>query len=461
MARTLQEGLARRLGEVAPKFRRLYRSVSMMFGLAARDSIRRLRARFTSSSQREIALEKARVATAADVRERFANTRGLMTKLAQMAGYLDADVEPSLRAALASFQQDAPSMEFVLAKERILAEIPDFYRLVKEVDPTPIASASIGQVHHGWLHTGEEVAIKVQFPDAAELIGADLANAGVVTSLLRLLFPSMSTKDMANELVIRLTEELDYQKEAKRTERFGHYYQGHPYIVVPRVHFSLSSQHVLTTQYLRGRRFNEILDHSQEVRDAYGEILFRFVFRSLYRLRLFNGDPHPGNYVFMDDGRVGFLDFGFTKEFDAGEIAIFESMIQSMVLDHDESRFAKIVHEAGLVTKDDLDPAAVADFFRDFYDIVEQDRTFKVTSEYASSLLRHTFDHNHPVAKYLNVPRSFVVLQRINLGLYALLGYLDATANWRAIASEIWPFVDAPPSTPIGRREQEWLRRRC
>jgi predicted unusual protein kinase regulating ubiquinone biosynthesis (AarF/ABC1/UbiB family) len=383
-----------------------------------------------------------------------------MTKLAQMAGYLDAEVEPNLRAALASFQHDAPSMEFVLAEERILAEIPHFYRLVKEIDPIPIASASIGQVHHGWLHNGEEVAIKVQFPDAAELIGADLANAGLVTSALKLLFPSMSTKDMAEELVLRLAEELDYTKEAERTERFGVYYQGHPYIVVPRVHFALSSPHVLTTQFLHGRRFNEILSETQQVRDAYGEILFRFVFRSLYRLRLFNGDPHPGNYLFLEDGRIGFLDFGFTKEFDASEIATFESMIQAMVLDRDATRFAKIVHEAGLVTTDDLDPEAVADFFRAFYDIVHEDGPFTVTSGYASSLLHHTFDHDHPVAKYLNVPRSFVVLQRINLGLYALLGYLDATANWRAIASEIWPFVDAPPSTRIGREEQRWLEGR-
>ncbi|KJE75541.1 ABC1 kinase family protein [Ferrimicrobium acidiphilum] len=445
---------------MAPKVRRLYRSFSMMLGLVLRNSMRRLRVRLTSTSRRGIALEKARAATAADVRERFANTRGLMTKLAQMAGYLDAEVDPSLRAALASFQHDAPTMEFVLAEETILAEIPEFYRLVKEIDPVPIASASIGQVHHGRLHTGGEVAIKVQFPDAAELIGADLANAGLITSVLKLLFPSMSTKDMAQELVLRLAEELDYTKEAERTERFGEYYQGHPYIVVPRVHFSLSSPHVLTTQFLHGRRFSEILDEPQHVRDDYGEILFRFVFRSLYRLRLFNGDPHPGNYLFLEGGRIGFLDFGFTKEFDAGEIAIFESMIQAMVLDRDATRFAKIVYEAGLVTADDLDPGAVADFFRDFYDIVHEDGPFTVTSAYASSLLRHTFDHTHPVAKHLNVPRSFVVLQRINLGLYALLGYLDATANWRAIASEIWPFVDAPPSTPIGREEQRWLQGR-
>ncbi|WP_298209401.1 AarF/ABC1/UbiB kinase family protein [Ferrimicrobium sp.] len=439
--------------------RRLYRSSSMVLGLTVRNSLRRLRVRFTPAAAREAALRNARIATAADVRAQFANTRGVMTKLAQMAGYLDAEVEPDLRAALASFQRDAPTMDFALAEATILAEIPDFYRFVKEIDPIPVASASIGQVHHGRLRTGEEVAVKVQFPDAATLMGADLANAGLVTGALKLLFPSMATGEMADELVLRLAEELDYTKEARRTQTFADYYQDHPLIVVPRVYFTLSSPHVLVTQFLHGRRFEEVLDESQHARDAYGEVLFRFVFRSLYRLSLFNGDPHPGNYLFFDDGRIGFLDFGFTKEFTQTEIHLFESMIQAMVLDRDKPRFAKIVYAAGLVTRDDLDPDAIADFFRDFYDIVVEDREFTVTSAYASALLRHTFDHSHPVAKYLNVPRAFVVLQRINLGLYALLGYLQATANWRAIASEIWPFVAAPPSTPIGEAEERWLRR--
>jgi predicted unusual protein kinase regulating ubiquinone biosynthesis (AarF/ABC1/UbiB family) len=440
--------------------RRLYRSVSMLSGLMARTSIRRAGVKLVPRSKREAALERARIATAADIKERFAETRGVMTKLAQMAGYLDAGVDAELRGALASFQRDAPTMEFALAEQSILAELPDFYRVVGEIDPVPIASASIGQVHWGRLRSGEEVAIKVQFPDAAALIRADLANAGLVTGALKLLFPSMATGEMADELVLRLGEELDYTKEAQRTQTFADYYQGHPRIVVPRVFFGLSSAHVLTTQYLQGRRFDEVLSEPQEVRDAYGEVLFRFVFRSLYRLRLFNGDPHPGNYLFLDGGRIGFLDFGFTKEFTAAEIAIFESMIESMVIEHDRVRFGKVVHEAGLVTADDLDPDEVADFFRDFYDIVLEDRPFTVTSAYASQLLHHTFDHSHPVSKYLNVPRAFVVLQRINLGLYALLGYLEATANWREVASEIWPFVGAPPTTPIGEEEQRWQRTR-
>lgn len=439
--------------------RRLYRSSSMILGLATRNALRRLRVRLTPASGREVALRNARIATATDVRAQFANTRGLMTKLAQMAGYLDAEVEPDLRAALASFQRDAPTMEFTLAEATILAEIPDFYRLVKEIDPVPVASASIGQVHRGRLRSGEEIAIKVQFPDAAALIGADLDNAGLVAGALKLLFPSMATSEMADELVLRLGEELDYTNEARRTQTFADYYQDHPFIVVPRVNFALSSPHVLVTQYLHGRSFQEVLSEPQSVRDAYGEVLFRFVFRSLYRLRLFNGDPHPGNYLFLEGGRIGFLDFGFTKEFTQAEIELFESMIQAMVLDRDKPRFAKIVYAVGLVTKDDLDPDAIADFFRDFYDIVADDRVFEVTSAYASALLRHTFDHSHPVAKYLNVPRAFVVLQRINLGLYALLGYLGATANWHAIASEIWPFVAAPPTTPIGEAEQPWLQR--
>ena len=101
--------------------------------------------------------------------------------------------------------------------------------------------------------------------------------------------------------------------------------------------------------------------------------------------------------------------------------------------------------------------AEVGEYFSQFYESVRSDAPVTWSSEYASRIVRHTFDRTSPIAQYATVPRAFVFIQRINLGLYALLGELRATGNYRRIAEELWPFVDGPPSTPMAEAEQRWL----
>ena len=96
-------------------------------------------------------------------------------------------------------------------------------------------------------------------------------------------------------------------------------------------------------------------------------------------------------------------------------------------------------------------------YFSRFYDPVREDREMVWTPEYSSAIVRHTFDRTSPIAQYATVPKSFVFIQRINLGLYAILGQLGARGNYRRIAEELWPMVDAPPSTPMGEAESAWL----
>jgi predicted unusual protein kinase regulating ubiquinone biosynthesis (AarF/ABC1/UbiB family) len=188
------------------------------------------------------------------------------------------------------------------------------------------------------------------------------------------------------------------------------------------------------------------------------------VFGSLYRLHAFNGDPHPGNYLFRPGGRVTFLDFGLVKRFTRDEITVLESMIQAMVLDHDIPRYREIITEIGMLPGGAaFTDEQIEDYFGHFYDFVLRDETATITSDYASETVRRFFDTSGPygdVMKAANVPPAFVIIQRINLGLYAILGELDATGNWRRIAEELWPFVDRPPSTPMGERIAEWRARR-
>ena len=404
--------------------------------------------------------------TAEHVAETLGNLKGAMMKLGQMASYLDQGLPEPVREALASLQQDAPPMAPELAAGVIEAELGKHPAdLFAEWDPVPIASASIGQVHRALTHDGRAVAVKVQYPGVDEAIRGDLDNAGLLFSGMKFLFPGLDPVPLVAELRERIVEELDYRLEADNQRLFAAYYEGHPFIHVPAVVDELSSGRVLTTELAGGARFAELLTWSQEERDLAAESIYRFVFGSLYRLHVFNGDPHPGNYLFEPGGRVTFLDFGLVKRFTPAELQPFEDMIDAMVLRHDPAGFRRIVEEVGLLQPGrPFTDAEVAEYFGHFYEFVLEDREVVMTEEYASETVRRFFDtsgEHGEIMKAANVPPSMVIIQRINLGLYAILGQLAATANWRKIADELWPWVDAAPSTPLGEAEATWRAARA
>jgi predicted unusual protein kinase regulating ubiquinone biosynthesis (AarF/ABC1/UbiB family) len=220
----------------------------------------------------------------------------------------------------------------------------------------------------------------------------------------------------------------------------------------------LCTPRVLTAELASGATWREALTWDQHQRDLIGEGLFRFIFRSLYRMQAFNGDPHPGNYLFSGDGRITFLDFGLVRYFGPAEIATFAGMVKAAAVDHDPTAFRALVEQAGLLLPDaPVDTADVGEYFSAFYAPVAADAPMTWTKEYASQIVRHTFDRTSPIAQYSTVPRAFVFIQRINLGLYALLGDLGAQGNYRRLAEELWPFADGPPSTEMGAAERRWL----
>jgi len=372
-----------------------------------------------------------------------------------------------MRAALAELQSNAPPMSAELAAgviERELGAPPD--RVFVEWDAEPIASASIGQVHRAILVdplTGAEraVAVKVQYPGVGEAIEADLRNAGLLGSLLKQGFSGLDPDDMVAEIRERLIDELDYELEAANQQAFADYFRGHPFIHVPDVIASHSTAKVLTSELVIGATWNEMIQWSQEERNLNGECLFRFVFRSLYGMHRFNGDPHPGNYLFHGGGRITFLDFGLVKQFSDAEMATFIGMVKAAAYEHDVPAFRRIVEDAGMLRRGaPADDDAIGEYFGHFYESVRDDKVVTWSSEYASRIVRHTFDRTSPISQFATVPRAFVFIQRINLGLYALLGELRATGNYRRMAEELWPFVEGPPSTPMAEAEQPWLMER-
>ena len=420
-----------------------------------------------ASAERRDELDRSReLQNAQDIAESLGQMKGALMKIAQMAGYLDDGLPEPLRLALSQLQSQAPPMAPELAAGVIQRELGAHPNdIFVTWDPTPIAAASIGQVHRAvWRDpaTGQEraVAVKVQYPGVDEAIRADLDNTDLVGTMFKAMFKGLDPKPMVAEIRARIGEELDYVREAKNQRLFADNFRGHPFIHVPDVIDQLSTARVLTSELAIGSTWSELLTWDQSERDLAAETIFRFVFRSLYRFKAFNGDPHPGNYLFEKGGRVTFLDYGLVKYFDDNELDVFKRMIRSAVLQPDWDEFRAVIEEAGLLRAGaPIETQEAGEYFSHFYSFVRDDKVITWSPDYASATVRQTFNRDSPIAQYATVPTSFVIIQRINLGLYAILGQLHASGNYRRIAEELWPMTNAAPSTPMGKLEAAWLSR--
>lgn len=426
--------------------------------------LHRARRVFSSSDERREELDRRfEMKTAEQVAESLGNMKGVLMKLGQMASFIDEGMPEPVRAALAQLQTDAPPMSAELAASVVEAELggsPE--EVFAEWRPAPLAAASIGQVHRAVTHDGQAVAVKVQYPGVDQAIRSDLENVAVLCQAVSLFFKGLDPKPIVDELAARFTEELDYRVEAEHQRLFADIYRGHPFIHVPDVVDSLSTTRVLTTELAEGARFSEVADTwSQEERNLAAEAVYRFVFRSIWRHHVFNGDPHPGNYLFRPGGRVTFLDFGLVKRFTSQEYQERIDLIYPQVVERQPEQVRRVLERIGFLKPDAPFPTEeVLGYFDYFVLPVMDDREFTYTKEFAVEALHRTFDPTGPhgeLMRWFNLPPSYVILNRIQWGLNAILARLRATANWRRIAEELWPFVDGPPSTEMGRREAQWL----
>ena len=412
----------------------------------------------SAGEHREALRNDLALQTAEDVATTLGTMKGVLMKLGQMASYVDDGLSPAARRTLSRLQDSVPPMSPELAAQVITEELgqpPE--RAFATWDPEPIAAASIGQVHRAITHDGRAVAVKVQYPGIAETIEADLGNVALLRRMLKITAPSQDVDALLAELSERVTEELDYRREARNQQMFARYYQGHPTIGIPGIVAELSTRRVVTSDLADGARFAELASWSQAERDLAAETIYRFVFRSLYEAHAFNGDPHPGNYLFHGGGRVTFLDFGLVKHFTADELRPLVEMVKHLCVENDPEAFRRAMEDAGFLMPDaPLPTDMIVEHMAVFYDTVRERGPRTMTGAYASAVTRRFFDFRSPLAAYVQIPRSYVILQRINLGLFALLGELSATADWRCIAEEIWPFVQGPACTPIGAAEVAW-----
>jgi predicted unusual protein kinase regulating ubiquinone biosynthesis (AarF/ABC1/UbiB family) len=422
-------------------------------------AVTRVRRLVTRRDRRAELDDRFAVRSAEDVARELGHMKGAVMKLGQMLSFVVDGLPDEARDALAQLQANAPPMSPTLAEGVVRDELgADVTQLFSTWDPIPVAAASIGQVHRARLSDGTAVAVKVQYPGVDEAIGADLADARRLGALLSsVTLRSIDVDALAEELRDRMTDELDYRIEAANQQRFADRYRGHPFISVPDVVAERSSRRVLTSTWVDGMRFDELVASSdQDTRDRAGEAVFRFAQSSILRERCFNGDPHPGNYRFAPSGEVTALDFGLVKRLDDAEFDGLMPVLDA-VLDRDEQATTDAMVRAGFLAADHGLPAAdvfacVSAPYRAYFD-----DEFTFTPAYTSEALRSLLDVRGPYAdvlKALDMPPSFAMLDRVVWGVSAVLGRLGATGRWRGILQEYR--FGAAPATPMGRAEAAW-----
>jgi predicted unusual protein kinase regulating ubiquinone biosynthesis (AarF/ABC1/UbiB family) len=401
--------------------------------------------------------------------------KGAAMKLGQLLSFVDLDLPPDVRSvyheALSRLRDAAPAFD----RDAIGAVIAEEYGAPADVvfasfDPDPLAAASIGQVHAAKLDDGRDVVVKVQYPGVAEAVRADLRNAEAFAPLARIISPNQEIEPLLDELRERIADELDYEREAAYQRAFATRYADHPFIRVPDIVGELCRKRVLVAERVEGRTFDAVArDADADERQRVAEIIFRYAFGSIGRFRLFNGDPHPGNYLIEAPGsaadggvRVAFVDYGSVKMFTRERYASMRT-VERAIASGDRDTAVTALREAGFLPRNAVvDEQVVYDWFRLYTRPVLADQPFRFTSEFAAEVIRSTTDPRSrysDVLRKLNLPPDYLLLNRIQWGLNSVLARLDATNDWRAIRDE---YVDpaAEPATPLGDLDAAWWRDR-
>ena len=394
--------------------------------------------------------------------------RGGAMKIGQLASFVDVEFLPPefreiYQERLGQLRDAAPAMSWEKVRDVLEREWEAPIESLAEIEPYAVAAASIGQVHRGVLADGRRVAIKVQYPEIADALVADLDLASVAIRLGKALAPGLDPELVAAELRERVLEELDFELEAQQQRTFARAYRGHPFIYVPQVVSALSRRRVLVSEWVEGRRFEDILRLDQEQRDRVGEILVRFFLGSGARVGRFNTDPHPGNYLLLEDGRMAFLDFGNTAEVTEEGLELFRRALLAAI-EGDPERFTSTAAELGYVRDGgQINRRALLAQALVVGDWYLRDRELRIDPEYVGAIVEKLIDPRAMegalrLMRQLKLPPEEIWLRRVETSVLAVLGRLHAKRNWHRIMRELQ--LGGEPASELGEREADFWRAR-
>jgi predicted unusual protein kinase regulating ubiquinone biosynthesis (AarF/ABC1/UbiB family) len=449
------------------RVRRLSKVGTLAAGQAARQLGTRARNLTRDEEASAKALEQRQIEAAEQIVAVLGTMKGAAMKLGQVLSFLDVGLVPEeyqaeFQRKLAELRDAAPKVSFKDMKKVLEGEYSGRLDEVFETfDPVPIAAASIGQVYKAKLHDGRDVAVKVQYPGVAAAVRADMQNLGVILRLMKSVFPGLDVNALSEEIRERIHEELDYELEASNQKSLARVFRGHPFIVIPDVITSLSHEKVVVSEFVTGRGFEELKQLPQAERDRIGEIIFRFYFGCMYRHRQFSGDPHPGNSILLDDGRMAFLDFGLFKRIPQ-EIADSELRIGRAGVERDGAALRDELVAAGFITKGEKwDPQVLLDQFEGLTWWYTRDEEVLLAPEDATQVLIDMSDPRSEFYRLMRretVPADYLFGRRLETLTLAVMSQLRASGNWHRVWRE-WGYGDEPV-TELGRAEAEFYAAR-
>ncbi len=406
------------------ELRRFARTSGAVGGIAAR-----------VAGERVFGIRTDRTAHAGDLRTILGGLKGPLMKVAQFLSTVPDALPDEYAAELAQLQSNAPAMGGAFVRRRMISELgPDWRSRFATFNETAAAAASLGQVHRATLHDGTRVACKLQYPDMASTVEADLRQLRLAMALYHRIDNAIQQGDIYEELAARLREELDYVREAAQMRLYGIMLGHEANVHVPVPFPAYSTKRLLTMTWLDGRPLLHRLeeDPPQEERNRIAEALFRAWYVPFYRYGVLHGDPHLGNYQVCADGSVNLLDFGvirvFAARFVTGVIELFEA-----VRDNDDERAHHAYEIWGFtdITREKL--AVLNEWARFLYEPLMQDRPRMIQETNDTTFGRTVAERVHAGLKRtggVKPPREFVLLDRSAIGLGGVFLRLRAELNW-------------------------------
>jgi len=376
--------------------------------------------------------------------------KGGAMKLGQALSVFEAalpeEIARPYRAALTRLQEAAPPLPASSVHAVLAAEMgPRWQRNFRELDDSPAAAASIGQVHRGVWKDGREVAVKIQYPGAGEALVADLTQLSRMVGLFRVLQPGLDVKPLVRELRARITEELDYELEASAQRAFARAYADDPEIFVPDV--VAATPKVLVAEWIDGTPLSRVInDGSRSERDLAGLRLATLHFSGPPRASLLHADPHPGNFRLFADGRLGVLDFGAVARLPNGHPEPIGRLTRLAIEGRAEEVLAGLRAEGFIRPDMAVDAHAVLAYLSPMLEPIVAEE-FQFTRAWLRAEAARVASPRSPayqLGRGLNLPPAYLLLHRVTLGSIGVLCQLEARAPYRAVVERWLPGFAAP-----------------
>ena len=358
---------------------------------------------------------------------------------------LPEDLAGPYRQALTKLQEAAPPLPAATVHKVLATELgPQWRSKFLDFEDVPAAAASIGQVHRavwkGRGKAGRQVAVKIQYPGAGPALLADLSQLSRLAGLFKVLQPGLDVKPLLAELRARITEELDYELEAKAQRGFAKAYKGDAEIFIPAV--VGSSSRVLVTEWIDGTPLSQVIaSGSEEMRNRAGYLMATLHFSGPTRAGLLHADPHPGNFRMLDDGRLGVLDFGAVARLPHGHPEPIGRLTR-LALEGKAADVLEGLREEGFIKSTvDVDADAVLGYLRPLMEPIAEPE-FQFTRAWLRAEAARIANPRSPafqLGKQLNLPPSYLLIHRVTLGSIGVLCQLEARAPYRSVVERWLP----------------------